>query len=67
MILEKIIEFNKQEQELLDFVCGVNFPWFFQKSTNKNLMFFGHTLMNRNSEELPIEGEINSELYKNFK
>ena len=64
MFLETKIDLNEQEKELIKFVLSFDMPWYF--SNQDVYPFFRHTLMNRNKEDLPIKGDINSDLYSHF-
>lgn len=66
IIFEEQFDLNHKEKELVNFILGDEFPWFFQKTTNDNLMMMSHVLMNRHPENLPIRGVQNSYYASHF-
>lgn len=65
ILVEDFIDDNCQE-EILNAVESVNFPYFFQLTTSENFMQFAHTLMNRNKFDESSGGEINSDFFDFF-
>ena len=67
MYLETEFVPNKEEAELIDFaINSAEFPWYFQESTDKKYMFFGHSFLKRNNDVHGAEGQINSQYYPAF-
>lgn len=56
---------DEKEQDLFDFVLGNDCPFYYQKTTD-NYRGFTHTLMNRNPQNTPEMGVVNSSLYEHF-
>jgi hypothetical protein len=57
------VDFNKHEQDFVEFVLGNSFPWFAIMSTD-NFRAMAHILMLRAKDELPVRGQVNSPFYQ---
>ena len=60
---------NKEQQEFLNFLMSNEFPLFYNRQTSEKYMYYSHALMQRNKNDLPEGGIINSPYYdyaKNF-
>ena len=55
---------NEDEQKFMQFMQSPDVPWYFQPCVKKDVMHFGHSLMNRNKENNPVEGTVNSPSYE---
>jgi hypothetical protein len=60
--LVKKVNLTPKESSFIEFVLGMEFPWFYQMALN-DIAHFGHCLMFRDDQKLPISGRINSEHY----
>ena len=64
--LENKCNLNDNHVNFLQHVLSADFPWYFQREKNHDESFFYflvHTLMHRNSDNQPVEGNINSPYY----
>ena len=60
---------TKEQQEFLNFLMSNEFPLFYNRQTSEKYMYYSHALMQRNKDDLPEGGIINSPYFdyaKNF-
>ena len=63
IIADGLIKLNEEQEKVIEFIESTYFPWYYQPTVTK-YSFHGHTLMNRNGDQLPETGIISSPYYE---
>jgi hypothetical protein len=61
--IENKLTLLDDQQGFIDFVCGSEFPWFYQEGTSAGYQVYAHGLMKRDPEHKPTTGIVNSTSY----
>jgi len=68
ILIEKQFELTSEEQAFVGFLMGRECPYYLQKAYDNdkegNMFVWVHVFMQRDDQQRPVEGQINSQLYE---
>jgi hypothetical protein len=64
VLIEKEFVLSEPEQLFVDYLMSNDCPYYYQDTDYGNEYMWGHVLMRRDKDSLPINGSINSQLYE---